>query len=513
MCGIAAEYGHSESDDAQAMLDRIAHRGPDGEGLVRLDHAWLGHRRLSIVDLEGGSQPLERDHPSEEHEMWLVGNGEIYNHEGLRESLEDHIFSSRSDNEVALHLMSERGPDALAELIGMYAFCAAGTEGQFVAARDPVGIKPLYWAKRNGSVRFASEMRAFDAEWLPHVEVFPPGHHWTPEDGLQRFANAVPAGATEAVEGPTDAGAEAPDDVLVKTREVLIQAVDRRLMADVPVGVFLSGGLDSSLIAAIAARRLAERGETLKTFAVGVEGSADIVAARVVAEYLGTEHRECTYTASEAHEILPEVVRSIESFDPSLVRSAVPNYMLARFTAQHVKVVLTGEGADELFAGYEYLREHQGEPQVLQDELVRIVHGLHDLNLQRCDRVTMAHGLEARVPFLDRDVVEHCLSLPTGWKFAGPDQQEKRLLRRAFNDWLPEEILWRGKEQFGDGSGAADVLTAEIEESISDEEFEDERDQLDPPVRSKEELAYFRILREHLPGLQADQTIGRFATV
>jgi asparagine synthase (glutamine-hydrolysing) len=230
-----------------------------------------------------------------------------------------------------------------------------------------------------------------------------------------------------------------------------------------------------------------------------------------VAEYLGTEHYESVYTAEDALEVLPEVVRVIENFDPSLVRSAVPNYILAKFTAEHVKVVLTGEGADEIFAGYEYLEEFETEEE-LHDELVRIIEGLHNLNLQRGDRVTMAHGLEARVPFLELGMIELGLSLPAGWKLAGEDQPEKRLLRQAFDGWLPEEFIWRKKAQFGDGSGAVTVLQEKMEESVTEEEFENERNEVDPPLRTREEVAYYRIFREYLGEVRPEQTVGRFAT-
>jgi asparagine synthase (glutamine-hydrolysing) len=282
-------------------------------------------------------------------------------------------------------------------------------------------------------------------------------------------------------------------------------------MGDVPVGVFLSGGLDSAIVAAIAAQHLERDGERLQTFAVGTADSADLAAARVVARHLGTEHRERVYDAAEAARALPAVVRAIEHFDPSLVRSAVPNYLLAEMTAQHVKVVLTGEGADELFAGYEYLREF-GDAMALQGELMRTVHGLHNLNLQRCDRVTMAHGLEARVPFLDRQVIAFAFGLPMAWKLSAPGELEKRLLRRAFEGWLPDEILWRVKAEFGDGSGAKDALTRVVEAGISDAEFERERHAVDPPLRTREELAYHRIFAEHLPGVRPELTLGRFAT-
>jgi asparagine synthase (glutamine-hydrolysing) len=298
--------------------------------------------------------------------------------------------------------------------------------------------------------------------------------------------------------------------VLEGTRDVLVRAVERQLMGDVAVGVFLSGGLDSSLVAAIAAATLERRGERLKTFAVGTPGSADLAAARLVAAHVSSDHHETTYAAEDALESLPEVVRSIESFDPGLVRSAVPNFMLARFAARHVKVVLTGEGADELFAGYSYMRE-LADPESLHAELARTVRSLHNLNLQRCDRVTMAHGLEARVPFLDREVIDWAMRLPADAKLAQPGSPEKRILREAFAGWLPDDLLWRDKAEFGDGSGARDVLSGGLEASIPDADFAAERHAVDPPLRTKEELAYYRIFREHLPGVRAEVALSRFA--
>ncbi len=509
MCGIIGGYGGMDPETARRMMGRVAHRGPDDDGLVEVAGNVLGHRRLSIVDVAGGKQPLV----TPDGHLYLVGNGEVYNHEEIRGTLKDGDLRTHSDNEVALRLVAERGPDALSELLGMYAFLIAGEDGTFIAARDPVGIKPLYWARSpEGLVRFASEMRAFDDDWQPGVESFPPGHYWTPEDGLVRFATAVPLEEDlESFEGPSEPGAPIPDGILKKVRDRLIRTVERQMMGDVPVGVFLSGGLDSSLVAAIAARWYEERGERLKTFAVGLEDSPDLLAARTVAEYLGTEHHESVYTAEDAVRVLPEVVRVIESFDPSLVRSAVPNFILAEFTAKHVKVVLTGEGADEIFAGYEYLEEFRTEED-LHAELVRTIEGLHDLNLQRADRVTMAHGLEARVPFLELDMVSLGLSLPAGWKLAGEDQPEKRLLRLAFEGWLPDDFLWRKKAQFGDGSGAASVLQQRMEESVSEEDFERERHEVEPPLRTREEVAYYRIFAEDLGEVRPKRTIGRFAT-
>lgn len=506
MCGIVAGYGRADEATGKRMLARLVHRGPDDEGAVQVGGAWLGHRRLSIVDLGGGRQPLAND----AGDFWLVGNGEIYNHEVVRGELGEE-FTTRSDNEAALRLVDAKGPGALSSLEGMYAFVAAGADGRFIAARDPVGIKPLYWARRDDQVVFASEMRAFDPEWRETVEAFPPGHYWTPEGGLARFAVPVTAVRNPIVAGGSGEEEGIPERILTETREVLCAAVESQMMGDVRVGVFLSGGLDSSIVAAIASDYLRARGQRLITFAVGTADSSDLAAARRVSAFLDTEHHERVYGAAEALERVPEVVRTIEHFDPSLVRSAVPNLMVAELAAEHVKVVLTGEGADEIFAGYEYLSEID-DPAVLHAEIVRIIEGLHNLNLQRCDRVTMANGLEARVPFLDRSVIASGLRLPPALKLAGPGVPEKRVLREAFRGWLPEDILWRVKEEFGDGSGAADVLTDRLEASISDAEFEAERAAVDPHLRTKEELAYYRIWREHLGAIDPDVTLGRFAT-
>jgi asparagine synthase (glutamine-hydrolysing) len=493
MCGIVAQHGGGGAAELRRMLERLTHRGPDDCGSVALDHGWLGHTRLSIVDLEGGSQPLVTACGG----VYLVGNGEVYNHEDV-----DHDAErvTASDNEVALHLLAEEGPRALARLNGMFAFVMAAEDGRFIAARDPVGIKPLYWTPLRAPVRFASEMHAFDPEWQPHVEPFPPGCAWTPEDGLVRFASAVPEIALDPPH----------EDYVAGTRAVLIRAVERQMMGDVPVGVFLSGGLDSSLVAAIAARWCARRRTRLSTFAVGTTDSPDLAAARRVAEHLGTEHHEFTYTAAEALAALPDVVRAIESFDPGLVRSAVPNFMLARETTRQVKVVLTGEGADELFAGYAYMAEI-ASPEELHSELERTVASLHNLNLQRCDRVTMAHGLEARVPFLDLEVIRWALSLPAVEKVATPGRLEKALLREAFAGWLPDDLLWRVKAEFGDGSGARDVLSAAVEATVSEADFARERDAVEPPLRTREEVAYYRVWREHLAAVSAERTLSRFA--
>jgi asparagine synthase (glutamine-hydrolysing) len=512
MCGIVgiyAEGGEPLSDEDAAlgrrMLRRLVHRGPDGEGEVRLGHAWLGHRRLSIVDLEGGRQPLV----TREREWFLVGNGEVYNHADLRERVGDAHFVTDSDNEVVLHLIDQHCADSLWALRGMYAFVAAAYDGSMLAARDPVGIKPLFWARRDGLVAFASEVKAYDDDWQGDVELFPPGHYWTPGKGLIRFREAVPESPFDYVRPPELPDSPVPEELRSLIRHRLVAAVEREMMADVPVGVFLSGGLDSSLIAAIAAAVSARDRQPLHTFAVGTPDSPDLAAARVVAAHLGTEHHERAYEPEELQALLPDVIRSIESYDPSLVRSALPNFLLAELASRTVKVVLTGEGADELFAGYEYVRAIVDEAE-LHDELVRTVDGLHSLNLQRCDRVTMAHGLEARVPFLDLDMIALGVTLPAEWKLVGPGQPEKRLLREAFEGWLPEDILWREKAQFGDGSGARDALGSNGHGSSDPHEVIESGEEGDP--RTEEEARYAALYRERYPDVSPERTMSLFAT-
>ena len=508
MCGIAAVVDLTEHPgpgrlDAGAaigadMLSRLHHRGPDGHGTRRVGRSWLGHTRLSIVDLDGGAQPMADPGGA----RWVVANGEVYNHEELRRRLGGE-FTTRSDSEVVLRVVGD--PDAdVHDLRGMWAFCVADEDGRVWLGRDPLGVKPLYWARHDGRLLVASELRAFPPDVRPHVEEFPPGHVWTDVEGLRRYVDLrSPLGEERSV-GPTFTSRERARAAIVTT---LVDAVRARMMGDVPVGVFLSGGLDSSIVAAILAR---ESGATVHSFAAGTPGSSDLAAARVVADALGLEHHERVYRDEDVVEVLPRVVAVTESYEPSLIRSAVPNYLLAELAARHVKVVLTGEGADELFAGYHHLRELDED--ALHDALVEGVSTLHHLNLQRCDRVTMAHGLEARVPFLAREVLEVAQRVPVGWKLLGEDGQEKRLLREAFEGWVPEQVLWRRKEQFGDGSGTAEAMQRVTASLVPDEDWSSERIGGLPPARTREELGYQRIFAEVLGGIHADRVLGRFAT-
>ncbi len=489
------------------MLDRLTHRGPDGQGSRSFDHAWLGHRRLAIVDLEGGAQPL-RD-PSGTY--WLVGDGEVYNYRRLRAELEarGHVFRTRADQESALHLLEADGLSALSRLWGMFAFAGATVDGRFFAARDTIGIAPLYWSRQDTTVVFGSELKAFDPDRRPDVEPFPPGHVWTPEEGLRAF-RSLPEVRPVVPATNSDPQAEPSEEVLEAVRERLIAAVERVMAADVPVGALLSGGLDSSIVTAIAARHAHRQGKQLRTFSVGLADSDDIVAARQVAAQLGTEHRERIYTHDELIDWVPEVVRVIESFDPQLVHSSVPNLLVSKLAARSVKVVLIGEGADELFAGYAYYSQIKNEAE-LHDELLETIRGLHIGGLQRVDRVAGATGLEPRTPFLDLDVVELGLSLPAQWKLSTDGRMEKWLLRKAFTGWLPEGVLWRPKAQFGEGTGARDVLGEYYRSTVSEEEFEAGRNVIDPPLRSREEMAYFRLFQRELTGIDPQHLVGRFA--
>ncbi|MEU1861811.1 asparagine synthase (glutamine-hydrolyzing) [Streptomyces gardneri] len=492
MCGIVAAVGEVDVPLCREMLGRLAHRGPDDTGEVHRGDVWLGHQRLSIMDVDGGHQPLV----GPDGGALLVANGEIYNHRRLREELGVERFVTGSDSEAALHALLVDGPVGLTRLRGMFTLAYVDETGMLLVARDALGVKPLYWARRNDCVLFASELRAFDPADRPLVESFPPGCCWSSRGGLVRFADAVPARVRPARRA--QAAGQWDETLLKAVRETLISAVEDRMMSDVGIGVFLSGGLDSAIVTAIAAEYARRHGHRrpLPTFAVGAPDSPDLLAARVVADHLGTEHHEVVMTPEDAVAALPRAVRTIEHFDVHLVRSAVPNLLLAEYASRRVRAVLTGEGADELFAGYpDCHREPYLHPDALQARLVETVEGLHRENLQRCDRTTMAFGMEARVPFLDRDVIELALSIPPEHKMTGPGVEEKRLLRDAFAGWLPEEILRRGKLQFGHGSGAKDALTAALTSGAASD--------------GDEEAAFHALWRAEFPGVDPRRTLGR----
>ena len=379
MCGILGVLGGAAAADLLSQLARLRHRGPDGSGVCETAAGALGHTRLAIVDVEHGGQPqaYERLH--------ISYNGEIYNHHALRrEYLAQEVLATHSDTEVVLRLYARLGPSSVELLDGMFAIAILDDETLFLA-RDPIGIKPLYLGFAGSALYFASELKALPAE-VERVEVFPPGHWYHSQMGLHRFYHVGQARGLLPV---------ARDEVAAQGQVsgILREAVVKRLMADVPVGVSLSGGLDSSIVTLLAKEGLIDKGQdVLHSFGVGVAGSEDLAAAREVAAFLGTRHHERVYDTQEMLDILPEVLYSLESCDPALVRSAIPNYFLAELAAEEVKVMLTGEGADELYAGYDYLRDF-AQAEQLQQEMEYIVGALHNTNLQRADRMSMRFGL------------------------------------------------------------------------------------------------------------------------
>ncbi len=485
MCGIAGIWGEVDPSTVQTMMATLAHRGPDGSGLhVEAPTGVLGHRRLAIMDPVGGAQPIYNENRS----AAIVANGEIYNYPQLLPTLaRRHDFCTTSDSEAILHLFEEKGSQAANDLQGMFAF-ALNHADRLWLVRDRIGIKPLYYGQRhttNGqeTLYFASEMKAL-VDHVDELHEFPPGMVYDSEIGFTRYYE-LPTSE------PTPRSVER---ALHEVRQGLEEAVASHLMSDVPVGAFLSGGLDSSLIAAIARRHVRK----LHTFAVGVAGSSDLAAARHVAEHIGSVHHEYVFSAEEALAALPEILYYLESFDQDLVRSAIPCYFCSRLAAKHVKVILTGEGADELFAGYSYYKSYEDQA-ALHQELRRSVATLHNLNLQRVDRLTMCHGLEGRVPFLDTDFIHLGLDIPTELKLkADRDGQpvEKWVLRKAFEDLLPAEIIWRGKEKFGEGSGTIDLLQAALKPMLADFDFAAYQASVAEPLRSAEEAYYHRLLTD-----------------
>ncbi len=493
MCGFIAYVGNdglTHVDEVQRLAGRIRHRGPDDAGTHGSPRSALAHRRLSIIDLEGGHQPLR----NERDDIELVCNGEIYNFRELRSRLEGtHRFRSGSDSEVIVHLYEELGADCVRELDGMFAFVL--TDGdRFLAARDPFGIKPLYFGRKGDGLWFASELKALPTG-CDDIRELPPGTFMT-ESGITRWFTPPwlePPSRPEA----NDASA---------LRQALTRAVDKRLMSDVPLGVFLSGGLDSSVIAALTRSRI----DVLHSFAVGREGSPDLLAARRVAEYLGTRHHEYLYTPAEAEAVIPTVIAHLESYDEALIESSIPCYFVSKLAADEVKVVLSGEGADEVFAGYGYFADLR-DPSALHRECARLLLGLHNMNLQRVDRMTMAHALEGRVPFLDREFVALGMRQSPELKVRSEERPEKWMLRRAFSDLLPPEILWRTKQEFAHGSGSAAALAGYGETKVTDDDFA-RRDALFPvdPPTTKAGFVYRRIFEEMFPGEARRKTVGRW---
>ncbi len=485
MCGIAGIWGRNDQALVDEMTSLLVHRGPDASGKFTADASAgiLGHRRLSIMDPEGGDQPIRTACGARA----IAANGEIYNFPNLARDLQGrHTFRTRSDSESVLHLFEDCGTEAVCQLEGMFAFAVADGRHLFMA-RDPLGIKPLYYGHDAGALVFSSELKAIAGK-AEGVTEFPAGTWYHTQYGFQTYYQV-----------PDKQPREGSVDTHAKTLRMAIEhAVQKRLMSDVPLGAFLSGGLDSSIIVALARPHVDE----LHTFSVGTAGSPDLEAARLVSRHLDTIHHEYVLNEREIEQKLPEIIYHLESFDQDLVRSAIPCYFTSRLAADYVKVILTGEGADELFAGYTYYKDI-GDSRVLQDELRRSVMSLHDINLQRVDRMTMAHSLEGRVPFLDVEMIEMAQTIPPGLKLLQRDGEkpvEKWILRKACEDLLPDEIVWRDKAQFDEGSGSVDLLSEVARRWMTVREAEAyAAERPEERLRSPEECFYHKTLCQVFP--------------
>jgi asparagine synthase (glutamine-hydrolysing) len=478
MCGIIGAYGHN-IDTLDTDLNILRHRGPDGVDAVHIGQHSLGHTRLAIIDVLDGQQPLSNHYET----VWLICNGEIYNHRDIRAATPDYPYKTESDSEVILALYQRYGVDAVNHLDGMFAFALMDErEGLLYMARDPLGIKPLYYGWRGETMFFGSEIKAVQDK-ADTLHEFLPGHWYSNKHGMHQYLDLKTMGR--------DRDPDAPPPGLLDIRDSLTRAVRKRLMSEVPLGVYLSGGLDSTIVASLVARDMPD----VHSFAVGIDGSQDLENARIAAKQIGTQHHEYIYTIDEMLHALPEIIYYLESFDPSLVRSAIPNYFLARMTREYVTVVLTGEGADELYAGYHYLKNLQRD-ETLHDELVTLTGTLYNCNLQRCDRMTMAHSIEGRVPFLDTDFIETSFAVPIEQKIYGEKNIEKWALRKAFEDIVPHNVAWRVKQQFSEGAGSSSLIEQLADEQINDDEFTPERkairQETGQDISSKEMLMYYR---------------------
>ena len=517
MCSILGIFGLQAGDDiaslrrrALELSQRQRHRGPDWSGVYLDEGAILVHERLAIVDPAGGSQPLR----SADGHLALAVNGEIYNHRELERGLATpYAFQTGSDCEVINALYREHGPAGVAKLNGIFAFALwDAARRRHVIARDPLGVCPLYWGHDDeGRLHVASEMKALVGV-CADVSAFPPGHTFDSDDGtLVRYYDKP----WRDYAATTDVSIEP-----AALRGAFEAAEHRQLMTDVPYGVLLSGGLDSSLVAACAARFARHRVEEddaseawwprLHSFAIGLKGSPDLAAAAIAAKALGTVHHGFEYTFEEGLDALPEVIRHIESYDVTTIRASTPMYLLARrIKAMGVKMVLSGEGADEIFGGYLYFHKAPNARE-FHAETVRKLDALHLYDCLRANKSMMAWGVEARVPFLDLEFLDVAMSIDAKAKMAGNGRIEKAILREAFVGALPDSILWRQKEQFSDGVGYGwiDGLKAHAQEQVSDREFaaSSTRFPVNPP-QTKEAYFYRRVFEQHFPGNACAETI------
>lgn len=534
MCGIVAilnvkEQTHELREQALKMSQKIRHRGPDWSGIYSGGSAILAHERLSIVDPESGGQPLF----SPDRKQVLAVNGEIYNHQDIRRRYAGkYEFQTGSDCEVILALYREKGVDFLEDLSGIFAFVLYDEEtDEFLIARDPIGVIPLYiGCDADGKVYVASELKALEGQ-CEHYEPFLPGHYyWSADPGMKRYYKRDWFKYDAVKDNP--ASVEAVHDALE-------DAVRRQLMSDVPYGVLLSGGLDSSVISAIAEKysemRIEDNSKTkaywprLHSFAVGLKGAPDLAKAKLVADHIGTVHHEINYTIQEGLDAIRDVIYFIETYDVTTVRASTPMYLLARvIKSMGIKMVLSGEGADEIFGGYLYFHKAPSAKD-FHEETVRKLSKLYLYDCLRANKSLSAWGVEGRVPFLDKEFLDVAMRTNPTAKMCGPKKSgdsgesgesgfeiEKKIVREAFADMLPEEVAWRQKEQFSDGVGYSwiDTLKQITSEAVSDEQMAHaaERFPINPP-KNKEEYYYRSIFAEHFPSDSAAMSVPSEASV
>lgn len=508
MCGIVSVFDLKlDSKELRTqvleMSKKIRHRGPDWSGIYCGDKAILAHERLAIVDPQSGGQPLF----SKDKKLVLAVNGEIYNHLDLRKELEEEYeFQTKSDCEVILALYRKKGPKFIEDLNGIFGFALYDIENDcYLIARDHIGVIPLYigWDK-HGNFYVASELKALEG-YCNKIELFLPGHYIYSKDGAmqQKWYEREWTEFDAVKDNKTD---------IDQLRDGLEAAVHRQLMSDVPYGVLLSGGLDSSIVSAVAkkyAKKRIESGDTqeawwpqLHSFAVGLTGSPDLVAAKKVAEAIGTVHHEIHFTVQEGLDAIRDVIYHLETYDVTTVRASTPMYLLARvIKSMGIKMVLSGEGADELFGGYLYFHKAPNA-KAFHEETVRKLSKLHLYDCLRANKALAAWGVEGRVPFLDKEFMDIAMRLNPEDKMAKDGKMEKWILRKAFESYLPASIAWRQKEQFSDGVGYnwIDSLKALVANKVSDEQLATAkfRFPINPPM-SKEEYYYRSIFSEHFP--------------
>jgi len=521
MCGIVSIFNikkqtHELRDKALRMSQKIRHRGPDWSGIYCGGSAILAHERLSIVDPESGGQPLF----SPDKKQVLAVNGEIYNHQEIRRRYAGRYeFQTGSDCEVILALYRDKGINFLEDINGIFAFALYDEEKDaFLIARDPIGVIPLYIGyDSDGTVYVASELKALEGH-CERYEPFLPGHYyWSEEPGMKRYYHR------DWFEYEAVKDNEASVDAI---RDALTAAVKRQLMSDVPYGVLLSGGLDSSVISSIAEKfsehRIEDNSQTraywprLHSFAVGLKGAPDLAKAKLVADHIGTVHHEINYTIQEGLDAIRDVIYFIETYDVTTVRASTPMYLLARvIKSMGIKMVLSGEGADEVFGGYLYFHKAPNA-KAFHEETVRKLSKLHYYDCLRANKSLSAWGVEGRVPFLDKEFLDVAMRTNPEAKMCPGSTIEKKIVREAFADMLPEEIAWRQKEQFSDGVGYSwiDTLKKITSEAVSDEQMAHaaERFPINPPL-NKEEYYYRSIFAEHFPSESAARSVNQEASV